>query len=121
MEERAVSRTYGNWRTPRSAGLWNLGTLGTGLLLGGVVLAIIAVAVVGVLAGVVVIITVGVFLGSLMVRDRHGRSGLEAVGVAGGLVACALSGCPPLSLGSSGPQPLGHLSTARAAGPVTAE
>ena len=81
MEERAVSRTYGNWRTPRSAGLWNLGTLGTGLLLGGVVLAIIAVAAVGVLAGVVVIITVGVFLGSLMVRDRHGRSGLEAIGV----------------------------------------
>ena len=77
----AGERTYGNWRQPRSAGLWSLGLLGTGVLMGGIIVVIITVATVGLLAGLVVLAGLGVALGSLMVRDRHGKTGLELVGV----------------------------------------
>jgi hypothetical protein len=81
MGESATERTYGNWRTPRSPGLWNLGTIGTGVLMGGVVLAIIVVATAGVLLAIVVLAILALALSSLMVHDRHGRSGLDAIGV----------------------------------------
>jgi hypothetical protein len=79
MDEASRERTYGNWRVPRSAGLWNLGTAGTVLLFGGVVVAIIAVVAVGVIAGIAVLVVFGVGMASLMVRDRHGQTGLDAV------------------------------------------
>ena len=81
MADQVGERTYGNWRLPRSAGLWGLGLLGTGVLMGGIVVTIITVATVGVIAAVGVLVALAVGLGSLMVRDRHGNTGLELLGV----------------------------------------
>jgi hypothetical protein len=74
-------RTYGNWRRPRSAGLGQLGLLGTAVLMGGMVVVILAVAIVGVLPALVLLALLALALGSLMVRDRHGKTGLQLVGV----------------------------------------
>ena len=36
-------RTYGNWRRPRSAGIGRLGLLGTGVLMGGIIVVILLI------------------------------------------------------------------------------
>jgi hypothetical protein len=36
--------SYGNWRVPRSAGLGNLGAIGTGIVMAGLLLGIISFA-----------------------------------------------------------------------------
>jgi hypothetical protein len=77
-------RTYGNWRRPRSAGLGRLGLLGTGVLMGGIIVVILAVATVGLLAAVVLLVLLALGLGSLMVRDRHGKTGLQLLTVRAG-------------------------------------
>ncbi len=77
-------RTYGNWRRPRSAGIGRLGLLGTGVLMGGIIVVILAVAVAGLLAGMVLLVALAIGLGSLLVSDRHGRTGLQLVGVRAG-------------------------------------
>jgi hypothetical protein len=66
-------RTYGNWRRPRSAGIGRLGLLGTGVLMGGIIVVI--------LAGMVLLGLLGIGLGSLLVADRHGKTGLALLGV----------------------------------------
>src|ERR1035437_4786962 len=96
-------RTYGNWRRPRSAGLGRLGLLGTGVLMGGVIVVILAVATVGLLVAVVLLALLAVGLGSLMISDRHGKTGLQLLTVrAGGWRARSLGA--PLSR----PGPLGR-------------
>ena len=77
-------RTYGNWRRPRSAGIGRLGLLGTGVLMGGIIVVIVAVATVGLLVAVVLLVLLAVGLGSLMVRDRHGQTGLQVLTVRAG-------------------------------------
>lgn len=72
-------RTYGNWRQPRSPGLWNLGLLGTAVLMAGSIVAIITMATLGLVAALAVLIALGLGLTSLMVRDRHGKTGLELI------------------------------------------
>jgi hypothetical protein len=74
-------RTYGNWRRPRSAGIGRLGLLGTGVLMGGIIVVILAVATVGLVAGMVLLGLLGIGLGSLLVADRHGKTGLALLGV----------------------------------------
>jgi len=75
------ARTYGNWRRPRSAGLGQLGLLGTGILMGGLVVVIITTAVFGLVAALVLLAALAGFLGSLLVRDRHGKTGMQLVAV----------------------------------------
>ncbi|GAB7191814.1 hypothetical protein NUM3379_25220 [Kineococcus sp. NUM-3379] len=74
------ARTYGNWRRPQSAGLGQLGTLGTLLLLAGLVATIVTTMLAGIVAAVAVAAVTALFLGTLVVRDRHGRSLLQRIG-----------------------------------------
>jgi hypothetical protein len=74
-------RTYGNWRQPRSAGLGRLGLLGTAGMMVGVVVVILTVALAGVLAGLVVLVVLGLGMSSLLIRDRHGKTGAQLITV----------------------------------------
>ncbi|TFV53657.1 hypothetical protein E4P41_20915 [Geodermatophilus sp. DF01-2] len=73
----ASPRTYGNWRRPASAGLGGLGALGTGLLLAGLIGVIATLTLAGLLWALSVAAVLGLLLASLVVRDRHHRSGVQ--------------------------------------------
>lgn len=73
----SAPRTYGNWRRPASAGLGSLGSLGTVVLLAGLVAVIGTLAVGGLFWAVAVAVVVGLLLALLVVRDRHHRSGVQ--------------------------------------------
>ena len=70
----ATARTYGNWRRPTSPGLWQLGALGTGLLLFFLVIEILLMATAGLLVAGVGAVIGGFAFGVLTVKDRHRRS-----------------------------------------------
>lgn len=74
QEPQRRSRTYGNWTRPRTAGLLGLGQIGTGILFGGMVLAIIVTIASNLASGLVVMAVVGVLLLLTAVRDKHGQS-----------------------------------------------
>jgi hypothetical protein len=74
-----VQRTYGNWRRPRSPGIGDLDLLGSGVLVAGIVVVIITAVAAGVLPAIVVMLGVGGFLTSTLMKDRHGQSGLQRV------------------------------------------
>src|SRR3954447_16925345 len=76
-EARAM-RTYGNWRRPMSAGLGALGTIGTAGLLLGLIVVIVVMMFAGLLAAVAVALMGGLGLLSLSVKNRHGRTLLQA-------------------------------------------
>lgn len=81
-------RTYGNWRRPSAAGLGNLGPIGTMILLAGMVSVILLTMAIGLVAGLAVGSVVAFGLLLLLVRDTHGRNGLQRIGSrAGFLVA----------------------------------
>jgi len=86
------ARTYGNWRRPRSAGLGQLGLLGTAILMGGLVLVIITTAVFGLAPAVGLLLCLAGFLGTLMIRDRHGKTGLQLLAVRVGWFRTRTSG-----------------------------
>lgn len=67
-------RTYGNWRKPATAGLMGLGSLGTGLLLGGLIFVVFLVMIGGMLAGFVGGILVGGLLLAVLTKDKHDRN-----------------------------------------------
>lgn len=73
------ARTYGNWRKPASAGLGGLGSLGTGILLLGLIAVIVTMMLSGLVAAVGVFLALAVFLGALVLRDRHGKSGMQRI------------------------------------------
>lgn len=77
-------RTYGNWRKPTSAGLLGLGSVGTALLLGGLVLVVVAVMISGIVAALIVATAIGVCLLLLVVRDAHGKNTLSRLGARSG-------------------------------------
>ena len=79
-------RTYGNWRRPRSAGIGQLGTLGTIVLLIGLIAVILTTAIFGLIAGLIVLVALGGVLGTLLVRDRHGKTGLQHITLRGGWI-----------------------------------
>lgn len=70
-------RTYGNWRQPTSAGLFGLGSVGTGIMFAGLVVSILVTMVGGLLKGLVTFVLLGLTLGAILVRDRHGKSLLD--------------------------------------------
>jgi hypothetical protein len=69
-------RTYGNWRRPRSRGLWGLGSYGTTILFVGLAMVIVAVMAGGWQRGLVVAAVVGLLLLTILHKDVHGRSAL---------------------------------------------
>ncbi|MET8865629.1 SCO6880 family protein [Nonomuraea sp. NPDC004580] len=70
-------RTYGNWRRPASPGIGDLGLLGTLLLLGGLVACVITMMVSLKAALVLAAVIAFVLTPMLLLRDRHGRTGLQ--------------------------------------------
>ncbi|MFI6831135.1 SCO6880 family protein [Kribbella sp. NPDC050241] len=74
---RGVPRTYGNWRQPASAGIAGLGSLGTALLMGGLVMTIMATMAGGLIGAIVTLLIVGVCLLMLTTKDKHGLSALQ--------------------------------------------
>ena len=72
-------RTYGNWRKPTSAGLFGLGSVGTGIMLAGLVVCVLIIMVAGLVRGLVAFVVLAGFLGAILTRDRHGKSVLDRV------------------------------------------
>ena len=70
-------RTYGNWRKPTSSGLFGLGSLGTGIMLGGLILSVLVTMAAGLFRGLITFGVLAVVLGTILVRDRHGKSLLD--------------------------------------------
>ncbi len=74
LELNRPARTYGNWRKPTSPGLFGLGSLGTGLMLLGLIAVIIVTMSAGLISGLFVFAAMALMLASLVTRDRHGKS-----------------------------------------------
>lgn len=70
-------RTYGNWRKPTSAGILGLGSVGTVILLGGLMLIVIVVMTAGLLEGVIAFAVLAVVMLMVVVKDAHGKSTLS--------------------------------------------
>jgi len=66
-------RVYGNWRRPRSAGMWGLGTLPLSILMGGAALAALVAIQRGLIFGGVVGFVVVVVVVPMRFFDRFGR------------------------------------------------
>jgi hypothetical protein len=75
----SAARTYGNWRRPTSAGLVGLGSIGTGVLLAGIVAVIVTTMAAGILPALGLAAVLALFLATLVLRDRHGRSGAQRI------------------------------------------
>ncbi|GLB69106.1 SCO6880 family protein [Arthrobacter mangrovi] len=72
--------SYGNWRVPRSAGLANLGTIGTAIVMVGLLLGIVSFAIWGLFVGLGVLAAAGASALLLTVKDKHGQSVVDRVG-----------------------------------------
>jgi hypothetical protein len=76
MTDERATLTYGNWRRPQSPGIAGMGLLGTGILIAGMVVVIILLTFSIVLAGIGILV-VAVVMAPLLVKDRHGRNGVQ--------------------------------------------
>lgn len=74
------TRTYGNWRRPKSPGLLGLGSFGTLLLVTGLIVSVIVVMAAGILAALVWLALLGVVVLLVQARDAHGRNVVQRVG-----------------------------------------
>lgn len=77
-------RTYGNWRRPSSPGLLGLGSLGTALLLGGLIVVVFTVMIAGLLEAVILGVVLGLALLAMVTKDVHGRNLLSRTGARAG-------------------------------------
>lgn len=80
VETNRPSRTYGNWRRPTSAGILGLGSVGTALLMGSLILVVITVMVATLLEAVIVAGVLGIILLLVVTRDSHGKNVLARGG-----------------------------------------
>lgn len=74
VETRRAPRTYGNWRRPTSPGILGLGSIGTALLLAGLILVVIMIMIAGLLEAVIVAGVLGVVLLAVLTKDAHGKN-----------------------------------------------
>lgn len=72
--------SYGNWRVPRSAGLANLGAIGTAIVFAGLLAGIVSFAIWGLFVGLGVLAFAGVSALLLTVKDKHGQSIVDRFG-----------------------------------------
>src|SRR5690606_19795812 len=77
-------RTYGNWRRPTSPGILGLGSIGTALLLAGLILVVIVVMIAGLLEAVIVAGVLGVVLLAVLTKDAHGKNIISRAGARAG-------------------------------------
>ncbi len=77
-------RTYGNWRRPTSPGILGLGSIGTALLLAGLILVVIVVMIAGLLEAVIVAGVLGVVLLAVLTKDSHGKNIISRAGARAG-------------------------------------
>jgi hypothetical protein len=73
---RNTPRTYGNWRQPTSAGIGALGALGTGIMMGGLIMVVIAMMI-NFFFAIFTALLVGIVLLMLTVKDKHEQSALQ--------------------------------------------
>jgi len=73
-------RTYGNWRQPTSPGLMGLGSVGTAMLLGGLVVVVMVVMVGGPLKGFVTAAVLGGVMLAVLTKDKHGKNLISRTG-----------------------------------------
>src|SRR5450755_5138392 len=79
--EAQLERTYGNWRRPRPPGLWHLGLISSVLLIVGLIAAIVVIALVGLVPGLVLLVAMlPVFLVTLR-PDPHGQTPVQRLGM----------------------------------------
>ncbi|MGW9114520.1 SCO6880 family protein [Microbacterium sp. NPDC055683] len=67
-------RTYGNWRRPTSPGILGLGSVGTVMLLGGLIIVVFTVMMVGLLQGVIVFLVLAGVMLAVLTKDSHGKN-----------------------------------------------
>lgn len=103
----AKIRTYGNWRKPQSAGIGQFGLIGTGLLLGSLIVVILTVGIFGILPALVVGLVLSLMLTTLVIRDRHGRTLLQRAAVRIGWRRARSSGSHLYRSGPLGQNPWG--------------
>ena len=80
VETNRVSRTYGNWRQPTSAGIFGLGSVGTVFLMGSLIMIVITVMVATLLDAVILAAVLGVVLLAVVTKDSHGKNVLARGG-----------------------------------------
>ncbi|NUU26459.1 MAG: hypothetical protein HOV68_33885 [Streptomycetaceae bacterium] len=76
MATRPELRTYGNWRKPTSPGVFGIGLAGSLVLFGGMLLVIGALFI-SLLASLGVAVVMAMILAPMLIRDAHGRNGLQ--------------------------------------------
>ena len=93
--EAQAERTYGNWRRPRPPGLWHLGLISSVLLIVGLIAAIVVIALVGLLPGLVLLAVMLPFflVTSRPIRTGRHRCSASGCGSAGGALARAARIC----------------------------
>ncbi|WP_250444592.1 SCO6880 family protein [Actinotalea sp. C106] len=80
VETNRGPRTYGNWRQPTSPGILGLGSVGTGLLLAGLVAVVVTSMVAGLLEAVVLTAVLGAVMLAVLTKDSHGKSVITRTG-----------------------------------------
>ena len=73
-------RTYGNWRRPTSPGILGLGSVGTVLLLGGLIMVVVVVMIAGLLEAVILGGILGLVMLAVLTKDSHGKNILSRGG-----------------------------------------
>ena len=76
----AGPRTYGNWRRPTSPGILGLGSIGTAVLMLGLIVVVIVVMIGGLLKAVIAAGVLGVVLLAVLTKDSHGKNVLSRGG-----------------------------------------
>ncbi|HLR97358.1 MAG TPA: SCO6880 family protein, partial [Jiangellaceae bacterium] len=80
VETSRSPRTYGNWRRPTSAGILGLGSVGTALLLVGLIMVVLMVMIAGLLEALIVAGVLGAVMLAVLTKDSHGRSLVSRAG-----------------------------------------
>jgi len=79
-KERPAQTTYGNFRRPESPGIGALGTVGTVILFGSIVVLVILMTLRLLFVALGWSVLIAALLALMMVKDQHGRSGLQRFG-----------------------------------------
>ena len=79
-KQRSARTTYGNFRRPESPGIGALGTVGTVILFGSIIVLVILMTLRLLVVALVWSALIAALLAFMMIKDQHGRSGLQRLG-----------------------------------------